>query len=71
MLITHQIDEAVFLSDRVVVFSARPGQVRDEISVDFPRPRELGIKREPAFGRVVDQIWRLIESEVRAGMLQG
>lgn len=71
MLITHQIDEAVFLSDRVVVFSARPGQVRDEISIDFPRPRELGIKREPAFGRLVDQIWRLIESEVRAGMRQG
>lgn len=70
MLITHQIDEAVFLSDRVVVFSARPGQVRDEIPVNFPRPRELAIKREPAFGRLVDQIWRLIESEVRAGMRQ-
>jgi NitT/TauT family transport system ATP-binding protein len=71
LLITHQIDEAVFLSDRVVVFSARPGQVREEVTVDLPRPRTLALKREPAFVALVDHIWKLIEAEVRAGVEQG
>ena len=68
LLITHQIDEAVFLSDRVIVFSARPGTVREEIRVDLPRPRDLGVKRTPEFGRLVDRVWRLIEDEVRSSM---
>jgi NitT/TauT family transport system ATP-binding protein len=68
LLITHQIDEAVFLSDRVVVFTARPGTVREEIGVPFRRPRELALKRSPEFVAVVDHIWRLIEGEVRAAL---
>ena len=71
LLITHQIDEAVFLSDRVVVLSARPGRVREEVKVDLPRPRDLQLKRDPAFVRHVDHIWKLIEAEVRAGVEQG
>lgn len=68
LLITHQIDEAVFLSDRVIVFSARPGTVREEIRIDLPRPRDLAVKRTPEFGRLVDRVWRLIEDEVRSSM---
>jgi NitT/TauT family transport system ATP-binding protein len=68
LLITHQIDEAVFLSDDVVVFSARPGTVRERISIDLPRPRDLDVKREPAFVKLVDRIWKLIEDEVRASV---
>jgi NitT/TauT family transport system ATP-binding protein len=68
LLITHQIDEAVFLADRVIVFSARPGTVREEIRIDLPRPRELGVKRTPEFTRLVDRVWRLIEDEVRSSM---
>lgn len=71
LLITHQIDEAVFLSDRVVVLSARPGRVREEVRIDLPRPRDLQLKRDPAFVRHVDHIWKLIEAEVRAGVEQG
>jgi NitT/TauT family transport system ATP-binding protein len=71
LLITHQIDEAVFLSDRVVVFSARPGSVKEQIAIDLPRPRQLSLKREPAFVALVDRIWKLIEAEVRAGVAQG
>ncbi|MDC7785540.1 ABC transporter ATP-binding protein [Rhodoplanes sp. TEM] len=71
LLITHQIDEAVFLSDRVIVFSARPGTVREEIRVDLPRPRDLHVKRSPEFSGLVDHIWTLIEAEVRAGLRQG
>ncbi|MEH2479840.1 ABC-type nitrate/sulfonate/bicarbonate transport system ATPase subunit [Nitrobacteraceae bacterium AZCC 2146] len=47
LLITHQIDEAVFLSDRVIVFSARPGSVREEVKIDLPRLRSLELKRPP------------------------
>ncbi len=68
VLITHQIDEAVFLSDRVVVFSARPGRIRADIPIELPRPRELGLKRSMEFVRLVDEIWTLIEQEVRLGM---
>ena len=65
VFITHQIDEAVYLADRVVVFSARPSVVKATISVDIPRPRPLAAKRQPAMLSRVDEIWRLIEEEVR------
>ncbi|MEP9375936.1 ABC transporter ATP-binding protein [Aquabacter sp. CN5-332] len=68
LLITHQIDEAVFLSDRVIVFSARPGTVRQEIPIPLPRPRSLEVKRQEAFGALVDRIWHLIEHEVRSAV---
>lgn len=68
LLITHQIDEAVFLSDRVIIFSARPGQIREEIVIDLPRPRGIEIKRTQAFVHLVDRIWKLIEHEVRASL---
>ncbi len=68
ILITHQIEEAVFLSDRVVVFSARPGTVRASINIDLPRPRTLEMKRTVAFTAHVDRIWKLIEHEVRSAM---
>ena len=68
VFITHQIDEAVYLADRVVVLSARPGTVREIVDVDFERPRDLGVKRTPEFGRIVDHIWSLIEDEVRGSL---
>lgn len=67
LFITHQIDEAVYLADRVVVFSARPGTIKEIIEIDFPRPRPLSIKRETKFHEYVDGIWELMESEVRKG----
>lgn len=68
LLITHQIDEAIFLSDRIFVFTARPGRLKEEITVDLPRPRSLAMKRTPEFVRYLDQIWQLIEDEVREGI---
>jgi NitT/TauT family transport system ATP-binding protein len=70
VLITHQIDEAVFLADRVVVFSARPGTVRDQVKIDLRRPRSLELKRKPEFVSLVDRIWKMIETEVRASLAQ-
>jgi NitT/TauT family transport system ATP-binding protein len=66
LFITHQIDEAVYLSDRVLVMSARPGEIRDVVTVDLPRPRDLDIKRTPEFVRYTDAIWRQIEHEAKA-----
>jgi NitT/TauT family transport system ATP-binding protein len=65
LFITHQIDEAIYLSDRVVVFSARPGKVKKIIDVNIERPRKLGIKREPGFHTIEDEIWGLIEDDVK------
>ena len=62
---THQIDEAVFLADRVLIFTTRPGRLKEEIRIVLPRPRELAVKRTPAFARYTDHIWRAIEEEVR------
>ncbi|GAB3729063.1 ABC transporter ATP-binding protein [Nocardiopsis nanhaiensis] len=68
LFVTHQIDEAVYLSDRIIVLTVRPGRVKQEIHVDIPRPRTLQTKRTPEFTRYVDEIWGLIEQEVRESM---
>jgi NitT/TauT family transport system ATP-binding protein len=65
LLVTHQIDEAVYLSDRVLIFTTRPGRLKDEVRIDLPRPRDLAVKRTPDFARYTDRIWRAIEEEVR------
>ena len=66
VFVTHQIDEAVFLSDRVIVFAARPGRLREIVPIDLPRPRAFSIKRSREFVAYVDHIWSLLEQEVFA-----
>jgi NitT/TauT family transport system ATP-binding protein len=61
MFVTHQIDEAAYLADRVVVLTSRPGRVKAEIPIELPRPRTLELKRTPEFVAVVDRIWNEIE----------
>lgn len=63
VFVTHQIDEAVYLSDRVVVMSARPGRILADIRIDLPRPRGLDVKRTAAFTAYEDQIWKLLASQ--------
>jgi NitT/TauT family transport system ATP-binding protein len=70
LFVTHQIDEAVYLSDRVFVFGRRPGRVSEIIDIDLPRPRPLDIKRTPAFAAYVERIWKLIENDVRISVLE-
>jgi NitT/TauT family transport system ATP-binding protein len=70
LFVTHQIDEAVYLSDRVLVFARRPGRIQEIVAVDLPRPRPLSIKRSASFQRLVDRIWSLIEEDVRASVLE-
>jgi NitT/TauT family transport system ATP-binding protein len=68
MFVTHQIDEAIFLADRIVVMTARPGRIKEIIKVPFERPRDLHIKRTAEFGEIYDLIWTSIEQEVRSSM---
>jgi NitT/TauT family transport system ATP-binding protein len=70
LFVTHQIDESVFLSDRVLVFARRPGRLLESVKIELPRPRALAIKRTPDFVRYVDHIWRLIEDDVRASVIE-
>jgi NitT/TauT family transport system ATP-binding protein len=70
LLVTHQIDEAVYLSDRVLILTVRPGRLKQEVRIDLPRPRELSIKRTPQFVYFTDLIWRAIEQEVRDSINQ-
>jgi NitT/TauT family transport system ATP-binding protein len=67
VFVTHSIDEALTLADRIVVFSAHPGTVKAVIPVPFPRPRELtAVRSDPAFASLFSQIWDLLRDEVRA-----
>jgi len=62
VFVTHQIEEAVYLSDRVVVMSARPGRILADIRIDLPRPRALEVKRSAEFTSYAAQIWKLLSS---------
>jgi NitT/TauT family transport system ATP-binding protein len=62
LFITHSITEAVFLSDRVVVMSPRPGRIERVLKIDIPRPRRLGIRDTAEFGQYTKEILRIFSS---------
>jgi len=62
VFVTHDIEEAVFLGDRVVVLSARPGRIREEVRIELPRPRTLEIKKSMQCHEYRNRIWDLIRS---------
>ncbi|MBM3571889.1 MAG: ABC transporter ATP-binding protein, partial [Alphaproteobacteria bacterium] len=63
LYITHAIDEAIYLSDRIVVMSPRPGRVRREIRVPFGRPRDPEVRTDETFHRLAGEIWHLLRHE--------
>ena len=66
VFITHSIDEAVILGDRVVVISYRPGQIKEIVDVNLPRPRfsdERDVKMLPEYSDLREHIWRLVKDE--------
>ncbi len=68
LLITHNITEAVQMSDRILVMTYRPGKVKRIVDIDLPRPRSSEIVSSEAFGRYVAQIWSDLREEASRGM---
>jgi NitT/TauT family transport system ATP-binding protein len=60
VFVTHDIEEAVYLGDRVVVLTARPGRIREEVRIELPRPRELTIKKSARCHEYRNYIWDLL-----------
>lgn len=65
VFITHSIDEAVLLGDRVVVMTARPGRIKADVAIPLARPRSVyELKGSPEYGELVGQVWSLLRDEV-------
>ncbi|MFI8595472.1 ABC transporter ATP-binding protein [Microbacterium sp. NPDC078428] len=61
ILVTHDVDEALILADRIIVMTGRPGHVREVKKVDFPRPRDAETTRSPEFHALVDELTSLLD----------
>ncbi len=70
LLVTHNIAEAVQLSDRVVVMTYRPGRVKQVVAIDLPRPRTSEVVGSVAFQAFVAEIWNDLREEASRGMLE-
>jgi NitT/TauT family transport system ATP-binding protein len=68
LYITHHIQEAVFLGDRVVVLSRRPGRILDILNIDLPRPREEHLINEKPYLEYVDLIWRHVKDQAKEAL---
>jgi NitT/TauT family transport system ATP-binding protein len=66
LFVTHQIDEAIYLSDRVVVMSKRPGRAKKVFTIALPRPREYEMRVTPQFNELKLQIWNTLKDEIVA-----
>ncbi len=65
MFVTHSLAEAVFLADRIVVLTARPGRVKAEIAVPEPHPRSPDFMLAPEFGRIRNELYAILRDEIR------
>jgi NitT/TauT family transport system ATP-binding protein len=70
LFVTHNINEAVQLSDRVVVMTARPGRIKETFQIDLPRPRDSSIIASDRFGKLVAQVWNTLREESLRGFQQ-
>jgi NitT/TauT family transport system ATP-binding protein len=68
MLITHALDEAALLSDRVAVMSARPGRLIEVVATGWPRERDSALVADPAFGALTARLWALLRDESRKAL---
>jgi len=70
LYVTHNIHEAVFMADRVLVLSRRPGQVMADIAIELPRPRTEPMMAEPAFVHAAERIWGLIKAQAKEAIVE-
>ena len=71
LLVTHSLDEAIYLADRVVIMTARPARVKREIRIDLPRPRDHKVRNLPEFNEYRQAAWDVLEQEVKTAMAGG
>jgi NitT/TauT family transport system ATP-binding protein len=69
LFVTHGIDEAVYLSDRVIVLGRRPGRIKEVVTIDLARPRR-DLRNSAAAGRYIDHIWGLIRDEAARAIVE-
>jgi NitT/TauT family transport system ATP-binding protein len=69
ILVTHSIEEAILLADKIVVMTARPGRIAAEIDVHLPRPRTFATTHEPEYGALFDRIYGMLRDEVMQAMI--
>jgi NitT/TauT family transport system ATP-binding protein len=70
ILVTHSLAEAVFLSDRVFVFTARPGRIKEVLTIDEPHPRHPDFMTAPKFNEIRNHLYTLLRDEVRQAMAE-
>lgn len=70
LFVTHDIDEAVFLGTRVIVFTARPGGVKADVDIDLPEDRTLELKKDSSYHEYRNRIWDLLRDEVKRARLE-
>ncbi len=69
VFVTHGIDEAMILADRILVLSSRPGTIKADIRVPFPRPRSVErVRSDPAFNELFLEIWHLLRNDAQAAL---
>ena len=68
LFVTHDVDEAIYLADRIVVMSAGPGRILEDLAIELPRPRDDDVRSSPAFVEYRQRIWRLLEREARVAL---
>ena len=71
LFVTHDVQEAVLLSDRIVVMSARPGRIKAVLDVALPRPRDDAVTRSRDFGDICHEVWQLVRQETRREVADG
>jgi len=71
LFVTHSLDEAIRLADRVLVMSASPGHIKEEVAVPFARPRDFrAIRQDPRYGTLSAHLWDVLRDEVLRGRAQ-
>jgi NitT/TauT family transport system ATP-binding protein/sulfonate transport system ATP-binding protein len=71
LFVTHSIEEAIFLADRILVMTARPGSIREDIQVDLPRPRGEKTRYDPGYLELHERLWSMIRGDAERAILAG
>jgi NitT/TauT family transport system ATP-binding protein len=70
IFVTHSIEEAAYLSDRVIVMTARPGRTKETLKIQLRRPREYEMRLTPEFNEIKSRIWDVLKEELASGVSQ-